>query len=141
MKTLKKIFYTFVALLALTSAQTTYWAEAESNIWWFLKWLLGIGSEWTVSDNYNNPVPSSAKTALVTTSVDGVLKWVVDTLFWILVVVAIWAILYLWIRLVLARWNQEELTKVTKNFIYIVLGLALISWAYAIITFVTKISI
>lgn len=118
---MKKIFYTIVAYIGLTS---TALAGYKDNI-----------------------APSPDKSIITTGSKDGnvlisgIAKYIVDTLFGILVVVWTWAFLFLGAKLLMARGNPEEFKKNLMWLVYGMIWIALMTVAYAIVTFVTKINI
>lgn len=118
---MKKIFYSAIIMFL--------WA---SNVW---------------ADYKNDIIPIAGGSSAV--QVTGEWTWIIwwiatyitDTLFWILTVVWIWVFLVLGARLVMARGNPEEFK---KNFMWMVYGLiwiAIMTIAYAVVTFVTRISI
>gem|GEM_PF-2562006 len=58
----------------------------------------------------------------------------------ILVVLAIGLFVYLGIKLLIARGNEEEYKKAMLGFVYAISGLAIIPLAYALVTFVSQIN-
>ena len=66
----------------------------------------------------------------------GIIRWVKDTLMSLVAVIAIWAFLFVWIRLWLARWNPEEFKKAMTQMIYVVVWIFIVSIAWAIVTLV-----
>lgn len=68
---------------------------------------------------------------------DNIFKYIKDSIFWFLAVIAIWAFLYVWAKLVVARWNPEEFKKAILSFVYIVVWLFIISVAWAVVKLVS----
>ncbi len=52
-------------------------------------------------------------------------------------IITIWTFIYIWARLVMAEWKQEEFNKAMKAIIYVVLWLAIIPLSYIVIKIVT----
>lgn len=65
------------------------------------------------------------------------LSYVKDTIFGVLALIAIWVFLYLWYKLVVAKWNEEEFKKALLSFVYAVVGIVLVSLAWALVSFVS----
>ncbi len=61
------------------------------------------------------------------------LSYVKDTVFGLLMVIAIWVFLYLWFKLVIARGNPEEFKKAITMFVYALVWIVLVSLAWAIV--------
>ena len=55
-----------------------------------------------------------------------------ESIFGLLSLIAIGVFFYIWARLVVARWNPEELEKTWKSLIYAVIGIVLVSVSWAI---------
>lgn len=67
---------------------------------------------------------------------DSIFIWVKDSLTWLLFVAAVWVFLFIWIRVVMARWNPEEFKKSITQLIYAIVWIFLISLAWAAVTLV-----
>lgn len=70
------------------------------------------------------------------TVLDSILYWVKDSLTWLLLLVAVWVFLFIWIRLVMARWNPEEFKKSITQLIYAIVWIFIVSLAWAAVTLV-----
>jgi hypothetical protein len=72
-----------------------------------------------------------------------------DTIFWfakdsitsLLMLIAIWVFLYIWIKLVIARWNPEEFKKSMQHMIYAVIWIFVVSAAWALVNLVAWINL
>lgn len=73
------------------------------------------------------------------TIVDNLLKYTKETLTWLIMVVAIWAFLYVWFKLVVARGNPEEFKKAIQTFIYTIVWIVLVWMAWAFVSLVASI--
>lgn len=63
--------------------------------------------------------------------------WVKDSLTWLLLLIAVWAFLFIWIRLGLARWNPEEFKKGIMQLVYAIVWIFVVSLAWAAVTLVS----
>lgn len=64
-----------------------------------------------------------------------------DLIFWVLAFIATAMFLYIWARLVIARWNPEEFSKALKSFIYAAIGIFVIVFAWAAVRLVSWITL
>jgi hypothetical protein len=74
-------------------------------------------------------------------AIDGTLWFVRDTIFDFLLLIAVGVFLYLWGRLIIARWNPEEFKKALLWLVQAWIGLFVVAAAYAIVTFIAWIDI
>lgn len=74
-------------------------------------------------------------------AVDGVLGFVRDTMFDLLLLIAVWVFLYIWGKLLMARWNPEELKKAFTGLVNAGIWLFVVAAAYALVTFIAWIDI
>ncbi len=87
----------------------------------------------------NNVVDSSSENWL--TSLQSIIVWIKDTLTGFLLLIAIGVFLYIWIRIVFARWNPEEFKKAWVHLIYAIIWIFIISIAWATVTLISGLSI
>lgn len=100
----------------------------------------------TFAESLQNQIAPNTKSAIVSDSsekapLDSIFTFAKDTIFWILWVIAIWAFLFIWIRLVIARWNPEEFKKATQQLIYAVVWLFVVAIAWAAVRLVAWLNI
>lgn len=67
---------------------------------------------------------------------DTILFWVKDSLTWLLMIIAIWAFLFVWVRLALARWKPEEFKKAVTQMVYAIIWIFVVWFAWAAVTLV-----
>ena len=67
---------------------------------------------------------------------NGIFKFFRESIFNLLALITIGVFLYIWARLVVARWNPEELKKTWTSFIYAIVGIVLVSLSWAIVKLV-----
>ena len=72
---------------------------------------------------------------------DDILKYIKDSLTGLLMISVVWVFIYLWIKLVLARWNPEEFKKTMMHFVYVAIWIFIISFAYAAVKMVSWLSL
>ena len=87
----------------------------------------------------NNVINNSSDNWL--TSMQSILIWIKNTLTGFLLIIAVGVFLYIWIRIVLARWNPEEFKKAWMHLIYAVIWIFIVSMAWAAVTLVSGLSI
>ena len=89
------------------------------NTFWYSQWEMdpGGGNKVIKIDNDSEPLTI-------------VFEYIKDSIFWLLWLISIGVFIYIWARLVVARWNPEEFKKAIMQLIYAVLWLFLvaISW-------------
>lgn len=73
--------------------------------------------------------------------IDNFLFWVRDSIDTLLPITAIGVFLFVGIRLGLARWNPEEFKKSWMQFIYAIVGIFVVSFAWAAVKLVAGINI
>jgi len=73
--------------------------------------------------------------------VDNFLAWIRDSIDTLLPITAIWVFLFVGIRLGIARWNPEEFKKAWIQFIYAIVGIFVVSFAWAWVKLVQGINI
>ena len=99
-------------------------------------------------DNIKDNIIPITESIIDTTSSD---KWlsilddfsvyIRDTIFWILMVIVIWMFIFIWAKLVVARWNQEEFKKAIQSFIYVVVWIAIVSVSWLAVRLITWINL
>jgi len=72
---------------------------------------------------------------------DAILAFVRDSVFAVLVIIAIGMFLFIGAKLVVARWNPEEFKKALQSFIYAAIGILVVAFAYAAVTIVAGLNI
>lgn len=80
-------------------------------------------------------IPTSA-TAINATEdgsglLDAVLLYIKDSIFALMALIAIGMFLYIWAKLVVARWNPEEFKKALMAFLYAVIGIFIVAFSWA----------
>lgn len=108
----------------------------------YILFLLHINMLSVFANLQHDMVPDDSRVIWNTWNGFTSLNWIVnyskDFLFSILVVVVIWAFLYIWFKLVISRGNPEELKKSLLWFVYIILWMAVISLAWWIVKIVSS---
>lgn len=73
--------------------------------------------------------------------IDDMIKWLMGSIDTLLPITAIGVFLFVGIRLWVARWNPEEFKKAWMQFIYAVVGIFVVSFAWASVKLVQGINI
>ena len=130
-----KIFIKFIIVLFFTLILFNFTFAREVWETSIKDWLIWISEKniitWTWSLENEDWI----------TVLSWIVKWIKDTLMWLLVLVAVWAFLYIGIKLGVARWNPEEFKKAMMHLIYAVIWIFIISAAWAIVKLVAWINI
>lgn len=72
---------------------------------------------------------------------DYVLDFARDSIFALMALIAIGMFLFIWWRLIIARWNPEEFKKAMLSFVYAAIGIFVVAAAWAIVRLVAGIDI
>lgn len=75
------------------------------------------------------------------TMLTSIFVWIKDSLTGLLVLIAIWAFLFIWIRLALAKWNPEEFKKGMMQLVYAIIWIFIVSIAWAAVKLVAWLTI
>lgn len=126
MKKIKKILYTFLFIILNIHSSFAVWDTTIRE--WLLK------QDWKILKNVDYVDKNLSM-------LDVVLKYIKDSLNGLLMITVVWVFLYLWIKLVLARWNPEEFKKTMMHFVYVAIWIFTVSVAYAIVKMVSWINL
>jgi len=74
-------------------------------------------------------------------AIDGTLWFIRDSMFDLLLLIAVGVFLFIWGRLLIARWNPEEFKKAMISLVHAWIGLFVVAAAYALVTFIAWIDI
>ena len=70
------------------------------------------------------------------TVLSSITVWFKNSLTSLVMLISIWAFLYVWIKLAFARWNPEEFKKATMHMIYVIIGIFIVATSWAAVTLV-----
>jgi len=74
-------------------------------------------------------------------SVFSLFTYIKDSIFWLLALIAIAVFLFIWARLVIARWNPEEFKKALMQFIYAIVWLFIVAFAWAAVKIISNLNL
>jgi len=63
-----------------------------------------------------------------------------ESIFWLLALIAITVFIVLWTKLIMAKWNAEELKKVLMQFVYSVIWLSIVAISWAAVKLVSSLN-
>lgn len=86
-------------------------------------------------------VLNSTSTATGEALLDSIFSFLRDSIFGLLALIAIGVFLYIWAKLITARGNPEEFKKALQSFIYAVVWLFMVAFAFAIVRLVAWVNI
>ena len=70
-----------------------------------------------------------------------ILEYIRDSIFWLLVLIAIAVFIYIWSKLLMARWNPEEFKKALMHFVYAIVGLVIIALSWWVVKIVSSLNL
>lgn len=94
-----------------------------------------------IPDSANDILSWDAAGATWEWFLDMLLGFIRDSIFTLLVLIAIGMFLFIGGRLVMARWNPEEFKKAMKSLVYAVIGILFVSLAWAVVRLISGIDI
>ena len=105
-------------------------------------WILGVSA-----DDLRSQIVPNAETISIK-GVDpswnswlwviwGIVVYIKNSIFWLLSVIAIGMFIYTGFRLVKAEWNPEEMSKVWKTLIHVIVWLFIVAASWAIVAMVS----
>ena len=110
-------------------------------------WLKTLGSSetmdallWITDNNVLGSTKASSNTWWFSV-LSSLAVWFKNSLTGLVQILAIWAFLFVWIRLAMARWNPEEFKKALMHMIYVILWIFIITIAWAAVVLVAWINI
>lgn len=118
----------FLFILLLWSLVFTFEANAATRTVWdstIKNTLLWISE--------NDVLPTDSNWLY---TLDTIFIWVKDSLTWLLVLVAVAAFLFIWIRLAMARGNPEEFKKSITQLVYAIVWIFIVGFAWAAVKLV-----
>lgn len=109
-----------------------------------------LNSKVFASEYKDSMLPTSETPKWVTTNllsgenwdkqVDNLSSWVVESIEWLLPLVAIGVFLFVGIKLAIAKWNPEEFKKAWMQFVYAIIGIFAVSFAWVTVKLVSGLS-
>lgn len=106
----------------------------DASVWWSTRKL---GSN-TIKDglmwiSQNEILPSWDDWLWVLQSI---FIWIKTSLTGLLLIIAVWVFLFIWVRLGLARWNPEEFKKGIMQLVYAIVWIFIVAFAWAAVTLI-----
>jgi hypothetical protein len=97
-------------------------------------------------DLKNAIIPSGSDQVITSTAtgewvLDSILAFTRDGIFSLMALLAIGMFLYIWGKLIIARWNPEEFKKALMSFVYAVIWIFVVAAAWAIVRLVAGINL
>ncbi len=119
------------------------------TIFAYLSFVPTLFAELSGDEIKNQMIPSTANDVLSAWTaseswqgyLDAILAFVRDSIFALMALVAVGMFLFIGARLALARWNAEEFKKAMMSFVYAAVGLFVVALSYALVRFISGVSI
>ncbi len=122
MNILKKILV--ISILTITNIKYSFASEKDI----IKTWLTWSQPNW--SDILNNTNWDWLGT------LDNLFNYFQNSISWLIWLIALWVFIYIWIRLVVARWNPEDFKKYMIQFVYTAIWFFIVSAAWALVKLV-----
>jgi hypothetical protein len=71
---------------------------------------------------------------------DGVIKYFKDSVFGLLYIIVVGIFVYMWAKLVMARWKPDQFKKIWIQLMHIVIWIFIVTWAWAVVKIVSRLS-
>jgi len=123
MNTIKKILFTIIIFI---TNKNLLFAE------WIKDWLLGGPDE-------NTLIIKDTKDWL--SILDSIFNYIQNSISWLILLIALWVFIYIWINLVIARWNPEDFKKHMMQFVYAAIWFFVVSISWAVVKLVAWLNI
>ncbi len=68
-----------------------------------------------------------------------ILTYIKDNIFSLLYIIWIWAFLYIWVKLIIAKWKPDEFKKAFMNLVYVIIWILIVSFSWALVRFASGI--
>ena len=112
------------------------------NIFLLFIWYI-LNSKYTFWWSIQDDIIPTQDTAIYDNEFDEwyttfILTYIRDSIFELLMLITIWVFIFIWARLVMARWNPEEFKKALMQFIYAIVWLAIVAIAWAAVKIVSS---
>lgn len=111
-------------------------------LWYFL--IISNIFAWAMEDSI---IPTNNWENIVTTNspewkdfLFSIFEYIKDSIFWLLAFITISVFLFIWAKLIIARWNPEEFKKGLMQFIYAIVWLLFIALSWALVTLVSSLN-
>lgn len=125
-KIYKKITYIF-ALLFVLHSKIIYAVSIK-------EWML-----WTTEDWADNISDISRDDGL--SMLSKIFRWAKDEIMAMVWILAVWVFIFIWIRIIMARWNPEEFKKSILHFVYAIIWVFFIFMAWWLVKLVSTLSL
>lgn len=123
MNIIKKILFTIVIFITNKSVLFA---------WNIKEWLLWIEDDTNIIIESNEDWLSM---------LDSIFNYIQNSISWLILLIALWVFLYIWINLVIARWNPEDFKKHMMQFVYAAIWFFVVSISWAIVKLVAWLNI
>ena len=125
MKIIKKFLTLYILIITNIKYSFAVWDETIKS------WLLSNPETDTIIIDGNDWL----------NTLDTIFNYFQDSISWLIMLIAIWVFLYIWIKLVIARWNPEDFKKAMMQFVYAAIWLFVVSASWAIVKLVAWLNI
>lgn len=129
---MKKLYFLLLSFVSFIYSSSLYGADSMSA---------GDLKNAIIPDSASNVLWADTRAAQWVSFLDRILDFARDSIFRLLMLIAIAVFLFIGARLVIARWNPEEFKKALQSFVYAVVGIFVVAAAWVIVRFVAWLDI
>lgn len=129
---MKKLYFLLLSFTSFIYSSSLYGADSMSA---------GDLKSVIIPDSASNVLSPDTRTAQWVSFLDRILDFARDSIFSLLMLVAIGVFIFIGARLVIARWNPEEFKKALQSFVYAVVGIFVVAAAWVMVRFVAWLDI
>ena len=110
--------------------------------WYFT----GIISIFAFEDIENSIIPENDTSIIINQDETGkellfsIFEYIKDSIFWLLALISITVFIFIWAKLVMAKWNPEDFKKALMHFIYAIVWLVVIALSWAVVKLVSSLN-
>lgn len=126
---MKKILNFLILNLLLLKSYTSFALWNDFIKEWLINWQTDPIISWISDEKWS------------LSSLDKLINYIQNSLSSLILIIALWVFIYIWINLVIARWNPEEFKKRMMHFVYAAIWFFVIAAAYAAVRLVASLNI
>jgi len=143
---MKKIIYFLLGyFLIINNTHAISWAGVKNLFSSFFGGWGAPRSQETYGSMQNEIIPNK----WIIINLDHDWKWLLfsllwyvrDSIFWLLMVIAISVFIWIWARLLMARWNPEDFKKWLMHFLYAIIWLFVIAASWSIVKMISSLDL
>ncbi len=112
-------------------------------LFWYFIWILNTFAIESIEDSI---IPTNNTNTVINQEQTGkdllfsIFEYIRESIFWLLALISITVFIFIWARLVMAKWNPEDFKKALMQFIYAIVWIAVIALSWAAVKLVSSLN-